>query len=64
MSDRGLLPGSSAMIDVVVDASVAVKWFIIAPFELHVVTPLLEPAFDIALATDGRYTTASTWRWL
>ena len=51
MSDRGLSPGSSAMIDVVVDASVVVKWFIITPFELHVVTPLLEPAFDIALAT-------------
>jgi predicted nucleic acid-binding protein len=106
MSDGGLSPGPSTTIDVVVDASVAVKWFVpenhsaeairlldvafrrhipvllysevgqtiwkkvhqrkeigtaegrsivsgllITPFELHSVTPLLEPAFDIALAT-------------
>jgi predicted nucleic acid-binding protein len=106
MSKGGLSPGSSTIIDVVVDASVAVKWFVpenysaeairlldvafrrhipvllysevgqtiwkkvnrrkeidaaegrsivrglmITPLELHDVTPLLEPAFDIALAT-------------
>jgi predicted nucleic acid-binding protein len=106
MSNGGLVPGSSTIIDVVVDASVAVKWFVpenhsveatrlldvgfrrhipvllhsevgqtiwkkvhqrkeidaaegrsivrglmITPLELHAVTPLLEPAFDIALAT-------------
>jgi predicted nucleic acid-binding protein len=28
-----------------------VSGLLITPFELHVVTPLLEPAFDIALAT-------------
>jgi predicted nucleic acid-binding protein len=106
MSNGGLAPGSSTIIDVVVDASVAVKWFVpekysveairlldvgfrrhipillhsevgqtiwkkvhqrkeieaaegrsivrglmITPFELHAVTPILEPAFAIALAT-------------
>jgi predicted nucleic acid-binding protein len=106
MSNGGRSPGSSTLSDVVVDASVAVKWFVpenysddatrlldvrfrrhvpvllhsevgqtiwkkvnhrkeiyaaegrsivrglmITPLELHAVTPLLEPAFDIALAT-------------
>ena len=106
MSHGGISPGSSTIVDVVVDASVAVKWFVpendsaealrlldarfrrhipvllhtevgqtiwkkiylqkeieaadsrsilrglmAAALELHAVTPLLEPAFDIALAT-------------
>jgi predicted nucleic acid-binding protein len=106
MSNGGLAPGPSKIIDVVVDASVAVKWFVpenhsveairllddrfrrhipvllhsevgqtiwkkvyqrkeieaaegrsivrasmITALELHAVTPLLELAFDIALAT-------------
>jgi hypothetical protein len=28
MSKSGLVPGSSTIIDVVVDASIAVKWFV------------------------------------
>jgi predicted nucleic acid-binding protein len=106
MSNGGLSPRSTTIIDVVVDASVAVKWFVpeehsaeaiqlldvgfrrhipvllhsevgqtiwkkvhqrkeieagdgrlilrglmVAAIELHAVTPLLEPAFDIALTT-------------
>ena len=106
MSNGGLSPGSSTIVDVVVDASVALKWFVpenysdlalrlldarfrrhipvllqtevgqtiwkkvyqrkemeaadgrsilrglmVTELEVHAVTPLLEPAFDIALAT-------------
>jgi predicted nucleic acid-binding protein len=106
MSNGGISPGSSTIVDVVVDASVAVKWFVpenhsneairlldtgfrrhipvllhtevgqtiwkkvhqrkefeaaegrsivrglmLTPLELHAVTPLIEAAFDIALAT-------------
>jgi predicted nucleic acid-binding protein len=106
VSNGGLSPGSSTIIDVVVDASVAVKWFVpekhsteairlldagfrrhipillhtefgqtiwkkvyrqkeieeadgrsilrglmTTALEVHPVTPLVEPAFDIALAT-------------
>lgn len=106
MSNGGTSPGSLPSVDVVVDASVAVKWFVpenhsaeslrlldarirrhipvllhsevaqtiwkkvyqrkeievaegrsilrglmVTPLEIHAVRPLLEPAFDIALAT-------------
>jgi predicted nucleic acid-binding protein len=106
MSNGGLSPSSSGIVEVVVDASVAVKWFVpenhsaealrflnarfrrhipvllhtefsqtiwkkiyqrkeieaadgrsilrglmVTALEVHAVTPLLEPAFDIALAT-------------
>ncbi len=106
MSNGGLGPESTPIVDLVVDASVAVKWFVpenhsddairwldarfrrhvpvlllmevgqtiwkkvyqrkeieatdgqlivrrllVTPLELHAVGPLLEPAFDIALAT-------------
>jgi len=106
MSNGGTSPGLLASVDVVVDASVAVKWFVpevysaealrlldagfrrhipvllhaevgqtiwkkvyqrkeivpadgrsilrglmVTPLEVHAVTPLVEPAFDIALAT-------------
>jgi predicted nucleic acid-binding protein len=106
MSNGGLSPGSYPIVDVVVDASVAVKWFVpenhsvealrlldarfrrhipvllqtevgqtiwkkiyqrkeieaadgrsilrglmVTALEVHAVTPLLEPAFDIALVT-------------
>jgi predicted nucleic acid-binding protein len=106
MSNGGTSLGSPPSVDVVVDASVAVKWFVpeiysaqalrfldagfrhhipailhtevgqtiwkkvhqrkeivpadgrsilrallVTPFEVHAVTPLLEPAFDIALTT-------------
>jgi predicted nucleic acid-binding protein len=106
MSNGGLAPGSSAIIDVVVDASIAVKWFVperhsteairlldpgfrrhipllfhtefgqtiwkkvyqrkeieagdgrsilrgltTTALEVHAVAPLVEPAFEIALAT-------------
>jgi predicted nucleic acid-binding protein len=106
MSNGGLSPGPHSVVDVVVDASVAVKWFVpenhssdalrlldarfrrhipvllhtevgqtiwkkiyqrkeiaaadgrsilrglmVTALEVHAMTPLLEPAFDIALAT-------------